>query len=765
MTSNCPLPSRRRRPGLLLVTGVLVAITACRQSPDALKRKYVANADAYAAQGKYAEAIVEYRNAIQADGRAGDVHAKLGEAYLRIGDGGNALKEYVRAADLQPDDAEAQVRAAHLLLLAGQFDDAKAHAEKVLARDPKNVRAALIVANSLAGLKDVDGAIAQIEDASRLNPGQSGIYTNLGALEQTRGRNDAALQAFTKAVEIDPTSASPRLALGMFYWTIAKWPEAEEALKKAVSLDPANAIAQRALANFYVSTHRPALAEEPLKRMVELTKTPQTALTLADYYTEVGNAAAARATLEPLTSQPVSRIQASIRLATLDYQAGNHAAAYERLSAILATDKSNLQALLVKGNLLLAEGKTDEALAVANTLVDSHPTATAGRFLLGQVQVARRQPDEAVAAFEEVLRLNPRATAAKLALAKLHLAQHRPDASVGYAQEALNADPGNAEARLVLVRGLLTRGDVGGAEQELNRLMSKYPKSAAVQTQMGLVRGRKGDLAGARQNFQEALRLDPSSLDALGGLITLDLTSRDFSHAKSLIDARLAEATPSAALLVLAARTYLAANDVARSEQLLRQAIERDPNYLTAYGALGQVYLRQNKLDAARAEFDAIAQRDPKSVGALTMAGVTLQALGNNGEAIKRYERALQIDPHAAVAANNLAWLHAESGQQLDAALQLAQRAKERLPESAEVNDTLGFVYYRKNMAALAVSTLKASVAKDPANAIYEYHLGLAYAQAGDKASARRSLTRALQLKTDFAGAKEARDLLNSLGS
>jgi tetratricopeptide (TPR) repeat protein len=144
---------------------------------------------------------------------------------------------------------------------------------------------------------------------------------------------------------------------------------------------------------------------------------------------------------------------------------------------------------------------------------------------------------------------------------------------------------------------------------------------------------------------------------------------------------------------------------------------------------------------------------------------VTLQALGNNGEAIKRYERALQIDPHAAVAANNLAWLHAESGQQLDAALQLAQRAKVRLPESAEVNDTLGFVYYRKNMAALAVSTLKASVAKDPANAIYEYHLGLAYAQAGDKASARRSLTRALQLKTDFAGAKEARDLLNSLGS
>jgi len=74
----------------------------------------------------------------------------------------------------------------------------------------------------------------------------------------------------------------------------------------------------------------------------------------------------------------------------------------------------------------------------------------------------------------------------------------------------------------------------------------------------------------------------------------------------------------------------------------------------------------------------------------------------------------------------------------------------------------LGFIYYKKNLASLAISTLRASAAKDPVNPIYQYHLGLAYASSGDTAQARGSLTRALALKPDFDGADQARRLLSS---
>lgn len=147
---------------------------------------------------------------------------------------------------------------------------------------------------------------------------------------------------------------------------------------------------------------------------------------------------------------------------------------------------------------------------------------------------------------------------------------------------------------------------------------------------------------------------------------------------------------------MLAARTYAATGDLGKAEQSLKRLVEKDPSYLQAYSALGQLYLHQRKLDAALAEFETMAKRDAKPVAALTLAGIILQVQGKGAEARTRFERVLQLDPSAPVAANNLAWTYAESGESLDVALQLAQTAQRALPDSAEVSNTLGYVYTRR---------------------------------------------------------------------
>ena len=104
-----------------------------------------------------------------------------------------------------------------------------------------------------------------------------------------------------------------------------------------------------------------------------------------------------------------------------------------------------------------------------------------------------------------------------------------------------------------------------------------------------------------------------------------------------------------------------------------------------------------------------------------------------------------------------------QTGANLDMALQLAQTAKAALPNRPEVNDTLGWIYYRKGLTALAISSLKQSVASDPKEPTYQYHLGLAYAKNGDKDRARQSLEWALAIKSDFDGADDARTVLKSI--
>ena len=125
----------------------------------------------------------------------------------------------------------------------------------------------------------------------------------------------------------------------------------------------------------------------------------------------------------------------------------------------------------------------------------------------------------------------------------------------------------------------------------------------------------------------------------------------------------------------------------------------------------------------------------------------------------------LTLDPRSAVAANNVAWSYAEKGENLDTTLQLAQTAVAQEPESHVMNDTLGWVYYKKNLPDLAIRPLELSVRKAPKNAVYHYHLGLAYAKAGKTADARKSLSTALDVASDFAGSEEARKLLATLGT
>jgi Flp pilus assembly protein TadD len=108
--------------------------------------------------------------------------------------------------------------------------------------------------------------------------------------------------------------------------------------------------------------------------------------------------------------------------------------------------------------------------------------------------------------------------------------------------------------------------------------------------------------------------------------------------------------------------------------------------------------------------------------------------------------------------------MDAEEGTNLDVALNRAQTAKAALPDDPDVNDTLGWVYVKRGLPALAVAPLEQAIQKKPTEPTYHYHLGLAYLKAGDKDRARPALERALRLSSSFQGAADAKRTLDGLG-
>jgi tetratricopeptide (TPR) repeat protein len=153
----------------------------------------------------------------------------------------------------------------------------------------------------------------------------------------------------------------------------------------------------------------------------------------------------------------------------------------------------------------------------------------------------------------------------------------------------------------------------------------------------------------------------------------------------------------------------------------------------------------------------------PRAVADRTTLAILHQLQGDMDKAKTSYEKALEIDARSGVAANNLAQYYADRNENLEVALQLAQTAKASMPKAHEVDDTLGWVYYRKGLADPAIVSFRTAVAAQPDNAVYLYHLGAAYALKKDTANARQNLQKALSVQANFPGSDEARKILNSL--
>jgi putative PEP-CTERM system TPR-repeat lipoprotein len=720
---------------------------ACRH--DSASRRFQAG-EQYARQHKPKEAIIEYRAALQLDPKFGQARLRLAENYDAGGDTREAFHEYLRAADLLPDNVDLQLKAGSLLLYAGRFEDARTKARDILAKHPKNVPAHILLGNATAGLKDVDGALAELEDAVRLNPNQSRSYTQLATLQVISGQRDEAERTFRKAIDVDSSSIPARLALANYYWSSGRQAEANRTLIDALTLAPRDLRINRALAVTTIAEGQIAAAEPYVRTLAVVAADGESQLILADYYTLTQRNDEARELLRPLASDPRWFGPAMTRLANLDVNEGALAAASKTVSDLLVRRPKDVDALVLQARILVAQGKLNDAITSAQAATLANPASPGAWFVFGKTQLTRGDYPDARAAFLKVLELNPRAASAQVELARLDLAYGAKQQAVSDATSAVKTAPTSPDARQILVRALLATGDTQAAEGEIRKLLKEYPHSPTVHELMGALLVLKKDTAGGRREFVHANELDPKNLAVVSNLAALDLGQRNPHAARTRVDNQLARTPDDAKTIVLNARVYAATGDIQRAEALLTRAIEADHSNVEAYSLLAELDALQGKLPAARAQYARVLEQRPQSVAAYTALGVLFEADHMAADAEKSYERALALDPRAAVASNNLAWLFVQAGRNPDRALELARTAKGQAPDDPHINDTLGWIYYQRGLVTQALDMLEQSIRIDSNNPTALRHIGLVQYRSGDWVSARRSLQRVIRLNPNI---------------
>src|SRR5579863_7423751 len=207
----CPRPAsercgllRRYAALVMLLAGIAIIIGACSRDPEVAKHRYLESGNRYFDKGDYRSAAIQYQNAIRVDSRFEEGHARLAQAYLKLGMWSGAYQELARAVDENPNDLTAQLAMGNLLLAAKEFHRAQDVAQTVLGKDPNNVPGRILLANSYAGLNNVEASLEEMQSAVKLEPGQPKSYLSLAYLQMNAKQTAQAEESFKKAVELDP---------------------------------------------------------------------------------------------------------------------------------------------------------------------------------------------------------------------------------------------------------------------------------------------------------------------------------------------------------------------------------------------------------------------------------------------------------------------------------------------------------------------------------------------------------------------------------
>ncbi len=763
---------RTRVVPILLI--VLLGLVSCTRDPNVAKVRYLESGNKYFAKGKYKEARIMYKDALQKDQRYGPAYYKLGLTALQLGSAAEAVQALRRSLELlpptDPDHWNAGIRLSEIYLAVGRdqkdlLDDTEHFCTELLKRSPNSfdghrLMGDLNFARSIGAFgtaRREDGqhllaaAIEEYQKANSIKPGQLNVLMQLARTSGASGDYPKAEQLYREVIDKDKTMQVAYNELYRLLLFERKPADAEQVLKSAFQNNPKQYGYLTNLATHYALTGNRAAMLQTLQQIESHAgEYPQAYLVVGDFYLRLGDGdSAIKEYRQGADKNPKLKLTFEKRIIEALMRQGKRSEAADLNAQILKQDPNDPDAKGLAASFMLDKGDVARALAELQALVTRAPGNPVARFNLGRAHLARGEWEEARQAFQKAIELRPDYVMARLALAQLQVSRGEFDSALKSVDQILAIDRNNLNARLIQSAALMGQKKFADSQSLLEGMAKAAPTSPDVFYQLGVVNLNERKFKEAEDAFRKSYQLNPANSRGLMGIVQIDMAQnkpdaalqllRDESgKAPTRLDLRLALGNTAAQLghydeAIAAFTTYLNGLD--------KDSKQRGSVYLL----IGEVYRRKGDDASAIADLQQARQVLPDSSAVLSTLALTLDHAGKWSDAKQVYEAALKVKSDDGVVLNNLAYLMAEHNGDLDDALTKAGRAKQLLPNLNEVSDTLGWIYLKKNLSDSAIQIFKELVQKAPNQATFRYHLAMAYSQKGDKPSAIKELQQALK--------------------
>jgi tetratricopeptide (TPR) repeat protein len=619
-------------------------------------------------------------------------------------------------------------------------------------------------------------AVRTLEEALKLEPASSAILRRLGRLSEGLGRIDQAVAYYRRALDSNPNDATSLIALIRHYMGRRGDSRATEILLTKLIANPAldrrgaaRLVALRELADIYSEAlPQPEKAVDLLSELVEALDDRAVAnLTPFELRLILRGDEAESYTAFGQTLLKAGKPLLAIR-------------AFER-GLLYAEDHPQLPRLLAEAQ--LRAGQTQESLQTIENFLKRKPQGREPYELLAEILKTLNREAEILPRLEAAVKENPANISLLFALAERYRAANQAARADELLKNLLAENP-EPQVYGALAMSLLKERKLPELVKVLGDASTRQGGIEAIRPVVDALMADP-DLAGqfvtAAIDLQKA---EPPQLTEPASRITLFLARRT-NQTERLIELEqlILHSEPNAGLF---RELAIDLGNIGRYEEAAatmtamfeKYPAERNlPNLASLAFYLFRAGKHEQALDAAR----EAQKRDPNEQQVLQMIGILLSRLGRDEEAIAHYKDLLKRFPNddeiirraraglSAIYAelakfdlaekeleilleqfpddpginNDLGYLYADQGKNLEKAELMIRKAIEDEPENSSYLDSLGWVLFKLGKPRDALEYLE-KASKDPnIDATILDHLGDVYFTLQDYPKAELSWSRA----------------------
>ena len=761
-----------------------VVLSGCRGDANQRKKKFLEIGNKSYNKGDYKAAAINYRRAIQEDNKFAEAYYRLGLNALKAGSAGDAVQNLQRAFTIAPENSDAGAKLAEIFIVAiaqdpkhakGYIAEIQDVTDRLLKRDPKSYDGLRLSAYLLAEDHKTDQALARYKQANDVKPDQPENILPWALLlfQDHQDKEGERLLTTLLASHKDVSGAYDMLYT--LYARDKRTDDAEKIMRAKVENMPNHPDYRLQMAAHYFVNQRRADMDKELAILSKAGPDGIGHLLVGDFFMgQLREFDRAQKEFEAgIQEGGKNKSTFQIRMVQLLSSQQKYNEATALIEQVVKADPKNNDAIGLRAALEVNTGnlaKIDSAITDLKTVVQRNPENFAMHYQLSRAYLAKAQQTnskEQVAfartEVETAIKLRPDYGMAKLLLAQMMIANGEFGKAVITTEEVLAGSPANIEAHLLRAIAWTGQREFEKARTTLEAILKASPNQQDARYQLGEIYRIQGNYKAAEATFRDFRKISPGDPRAWAGIANTLEASKHYKEAEDFLKEEIAADPKKEMPRFKLADVYKADKQYDLAIESYKTLLKDHPKSSDLNAAIADTLHQKGDNKGSMDYFRKAIELNPTSPGPMTGLAMLLEDTDQVGESRVLYERILKIESENVIALNNLAFIKAEEGTDIDGALTMATRAKQLAPNMETISDTLGWIYIKKNLSDDAIRIFTDLTRKDPDNAMYRYHLAQALIQKGDKLKARHELEDALariKAHPDFKYEKKIRELM-----